>query len=144
MNQPTKTMRTYNQQNSMEFCTATVGTSFINHKTLDVAVKSVLEHLNTVNITETSVVSGTSIGDIPSSYTIPTVARHERPVVGTFVHQDVVPGFRYRVRCNGTDDFHFDGKPLLLESIGQGYGKRLTFESEDILRNNNFLPCDIW
>jgi len=133
-------MRTYNQSNLQN---TTAASAFLNQRTLDVAVKSVLEHLNSVTVDDnTSVVSGSSIGDIPSSYTIPTVGRHERPVVGTFVHQDVTPGFRYRVRCNGTQDYFFDGAPLLLESVGQGYGKRLTFESPDVLRNENYFWSD--
>lgn len=67
---------------------------------------------------------------------------HELPVVGTFIHNHILPGFRYRVRLIGTDEYLFDGKALKLDSIGQGYGKRLTFESDDILENDNFFWSD--
>ncbi|XP_032225500.1 uncharacterized protein LOC116608352 [Nematostella vectensis] len=80
--------------------------------------------------------------DIPTTYQIPRLAAHELPVVGTFVHQHVVPGFPYRVRLNGTKEFLFEGNPLVLQSVGQGYGKRLSFESEDVLYNENYFWSD--
>ncbi|XP_074622661.1 uncharacterized protein LOC141880962 [Acropora palmata] len=86
-------------------------------------------------------VCGTEIGDFPTVYTIPALKPHEFPVVGTFVDRHIIPGFAYCVRRNGTDDYLFDGVALLLKSIGRGYGKRLTFESEDI-ENDNFFWSD--
>jgi len=87
-------------------------------------------------------IDGKSIGDVPSTYNIPPVSKTERPVVGTYVHPDIALGFRYWVRKNGTADYLFDGQSLYLEGIGQGYGKRLTFESDDILDNDNFFWSD--
>ena len=81
-------------------------------------------------------------GGIPNQYSIESLKEHELPVVGTFVHSYILPDFRYRVRVIGTDEYLFDGKALKLESIGQGYGKRLTFESDDVLENNNFFWSD--
>lgn len=68
--------------------------------------------------------------------------KYELPVIGTYVHSHILPGFRYRVRLGGTNEYLFGGKALKLESIGQGYGKRITFESDDILENNNFFWSD--
>lgn len=86
-------------------------------------------------------VCGTEIGDFPTVYSIPALKPHEFPVVGTFVDKHIIPGFAYRVRRNGTDEYLFDGVALLLKSIGRGYGKRLTFESEDV-ENDNFFWSD--
>ena len=96
----------------------------------------IIEDLKNVNV------SGESIGDIPTTYTIPPLRRHEKPVVGTFVDANIVPGFKYSVRRNGTTQYLFEGNSLFLESIGQGYGKRITFESDDILNNDNFFWSD--
>ena len=85
---------------------------------------------------------GKDIGDVPSVFTVPHLKEHELAAVGTFVHREIVPGFQFRVRKNGTDKYLFDGKPQYLEGIGQGYGKRLTFQSADILSNENFFWSD--
>ena len=86
-------------------------------------------------------VCGADIGDFPTRYTIPALKPHEIPVVGTYVDKKIVPGFAYRVRWNGTNEYLFDGVALVLESIGKGYGKRLTFHSQDI-ENDNFFWSD--
>lgn len=78
----------------------------------------------------------------PTQYLIDSLEEHELPVVGTFIHNYILPGFRYRVRLTGTAEYLFDGKALQLESVGQGYGKRLTFESKDILENDNYFWSD--
>ena len=83
-------------------------------------------------------VCGADISDFPTEYTIPALKPHEIPVVGTYVDKKIVPGFAYRVRWNGTNDYLFDGVALVLESIGKGYGKRLTFHSQDIENDNYF------
>ncbi|XP_003745808.2 uncharacterized protein LOC100902795 [Galendromus occidentalis] len=62
---------------------------------------------------------------------------HELPVIGTYVDKRVIPGFLYKVRVSDSPDYLFDGQPMLLESVGRGYGKRITFESET--RND---PCN--
>ena len=80
--------------------------------------------------------------NIPLQYSLKEVENYELPVVGTYVHNYILPGFRYRVRLSGTNDYLFGGNALKLESIGQGYGKRITFESHDILENNNFFWSD--
>eukprot|EP00493_Phyllostaurus_siculus_P008045 UN08139 len=53
-----------------------------------------------------------------------------------------MPGFRYKVRENGTNKMLFKNTAKYLENVGQGYGKRLTFESDDILENENFFWSD--
>lgn len=88
---------------------------------------------------------GKEIGDIPTEYSVKDLQGHELPVIGTYVDPNVLPGFRYRVRvCGGKSDetFIFDGKALRLLRVGPGYGKRLSFEDEDILANENFFWSD--
>lgn len=86
-------------------------------------------------------VRGTDVGDFPTEYTIPALKLQEIPVVGTYVDKKIIPGFAYRVRWNGTNEYLFDGVALVLQSIGKGYGKRLTFHSQDI-ENDNFFWSD--
>lgn len=86
-------------------------------------------------------IRGADIGDFPTEYVIPALLPHEIPVVGTYVDPKIVPGFAYRVRPNGTDDYLFDGAALVLKSIGKGYGKRLTFHSE-ATENDNYFWSD--
>lgn len=95
-------------------------------------------HVSSSHVT----VSGADVSDIPTSYAIPKLAPYEKAVVGTFVDLMITPGYPYKVRLNGTDDFLFDGKPLTLKSVGQGYGKRLMFDSDDILNNGNYFWSD--
>lgn len=87
---------------------------------------------------------GKDIGDIPTEYTMNDLQEHELPVIGTYADSKVLPGFRYRVRVCGRkdDEYLFDSKALRLARIGPGYGKRLTFEDEDILSNENFFWSD--
>ena len=80
--------------------------------------------------------------NIPVEYSFKELKNYELPVIGTYVHSHILPGFRYRVRLSDTNDYLFGGKALKLESVGQGYGKRITFESKDILENNNFFWSD--
>lgn len=63
---------------------------------------------------------------------------------GTYVDKRVVPGFRYRVRVNRTTRQLFDGRALVLESVGRGYGKRITFEAAtgELNENDNFFYSD--
>lgn len=86
-------------------------------------------------------VRGAEISDFPTEYVIPALKPHEIPVVGTYVDKKIVPGFAYRVRRNGTNEYLFDGVALVLKTIGRGYGKRLTFHSQDI-ENDNFFWSD--
>ena len=61
---------------------------------------------------------------------------------GTFVHQNIVPGFQYLVRKLGTDHYLFKKQALFLQRVGIGYGKRITFESELKNTNNNYFYSD--
>ena len=54
----------------------------------------------------------------------------------------IAVGFRYRVRKLGSPNAFYGGKALTLMSIGKGYGKRLTFESFDVLENDNYFWSD--
>lgn len=87
-------------------------------------------------------IHGSQIGDIPTQYSVPLLKPYELPAVGTYVDKNIIPGFKYRVRLNGTNEYLFEGEALCLQSIGQGYGKRLTFESDDLLENPNFFWSD--
>lgn len=86
-------------------------------------------------------IRGADIGDFPTEYIIPALKPYEIAVVGTYVDKKIVPGFAYRVRRNGTNDFLFHGCSAVLKSIGRGYGKRLTFHSQE-LENDNFFWSD--
>lgn len=107
------------------------------------AFRNILQQLTNVGILDQDqFVCGKSIGDIPTSYRIPAVQRHEKAVVGTFVDKHIVPGFKYFVRINGSLDYLFDCKAITLQRIGIGYGKRLTFKSDSLLTNDNFFWSD--
>ena len=67
---------------------------------------------------------------------------HELLAINGHIDSEIAPGFRYRVREIETQKDLFNGQAKYLESIGQGYGKRLTFESDDILENDNFFWTD--
>lgn len=81
----------------------------------------------------TTVVSGQSIGDIPTRYTIIGLEPYEMPVIGTYIDPRIVPGFEYRVRLAInpgqviSNQYLFGGETRRLVSIGAGYGKRITF-----------------
>ncbi|XP_013785984.1 uncharacterized protein LOC106470010 [Limulus polyphemus] len=107
--------------------------------TLDFAQK-VPTHISDVETGLT--LRGEDIHDIPTVYTISGLRNYEFPVVGTYVDRRIVPGFKYRVRIIQTDLYQFGGKALNLRSIGMGYGKRLTFESESLNYNENYFWSD--
>lgn len=90
------------------------------------------------------IVRGEDINDVPTSYVVNGIKPHEFPVIGTYVDKRVVPGFRYIVRVNRTSRFLFGGRPLHLESVGRGYGKRITFEAPPggLNDNDNFFYSD--
>ncbi|XP_071480041.1 uncharacterized protein [Diadema antillarum] len=70
---------------------------------------------------------------------------HEMLVIGTQIDERILPGFRYRVRIRSQkrlDRFQFGGQALSLTRIGQGYGKRLTFESTLANINPNYFWSD--
>lgn len=88
---------------------------------------------------------------------------HERLVVGTFIDPNICSGFMYRVRPLMTRKklfkgllsvrtFYYrlvlicwlllSGQPLHLQSIGMGYGKRITFASEKRNGNDNYFWSD--
>ncbi|XP_800584.3 uncharacterized protein LOC590064 [Strongylocentrotus purpuratus] len=70
---------------------------------------------------------------------------HEMAVYGTNVDERILPGFEYHVRIptrNRKDRFQFGGRALHLLRIGQGYGKRLTFEDKHANINTNFFWSD--
>jgi len=95
-------------------------------------------HVSSSHVT----VSGADVSDIPTSYAIPKLAPYEKAAVGTFVDLMITPGYPYKVRLNGSDDYLFDGKPLTLKSVGHGYGKKLNFSSDDLLNNVNYFWSD--
>ncbi len=47
---------------------------------------------------------------------------------GTYVDPRITPGFQYRVRQLGSGKYLFKGRAMTLQSIGMGYGKRITFK----------------
>lgn len=59
-------------------------------------------------------------------------------LLGTFVDEQILPGFYYRVRRIDSDDFLFGGEARLLLNIGMGYGKRITFLGNSTKDNSEF------
>jgi len=87
-------------------------------------------------------VRGEDINDVPTKYSMTGLEPYELPVVGTYIDPRVVPGFHYRVRPNDRREHLFSGRALKLVSIGMGYAKRLTFEPDSNLVQNNYLWSD--
>lgn len=90
------------------------------------------------------IVRGEDVNDVPTSYVVNGIKPHEFPVIGTYVDKRVVPGFRYVVRVNRTTRFLFGGRALRLDSVGRGYGKRITFEAPPggLNENDNYFYSD--
>ncbi|XP_045198168.2 uncharacterized protein LOC123552517 [Mercenaria mercenaria] len=65
---------------------------------------------------------------------------HELSVKGFEIDSRIVPGFRYTVRYIGTKEYLFDGEARRLETIGLGYGRRMTFQGDSL----NFNDCFFW
>lgn len=61
---------------------------------------------------------------------------------GTYVDPRIIPGFYYRVRPAGSRRHLFDGRSLLLQSIGMGYGKRITFKPDSLNNPDNYFWSD--
>ncbi|KAK4312464.1 hypothetical protein Pmani_016127 [Petrolisthes manimaculis] len=89
-----------------------------------------------------SVVSGENINDVPTKYSIKGLLPHELPVIGTYVDARIATGFHYRVRPADSRRPLFQGCPLLLQAIGRGYGKRLTFAGDKLNNNENYFWSD--
>ena len=68
--------------------------------------------------------------------------REEFPVIGTFVHPNIVIGAKYKVRNLATGKYLFEGRALRLVSIGRGYGKRISFEGKTKIDTDNFFYSD--
>ncbi|XP_054719727.1 uncharacterized protein LOC129229443 [Uloborus diversus] len=134
---PKMRVQEFNRQNSIPCGLENhLNNHYINGIPWEISSKDLNEDLKSV------VVSGKDICDIPTSYEAIGFKPEELIVIGTFVDKNIVPGFKYKVRKNLTDEYLFDGKSLHLESIGLGYGKRLTFQSETLNENKNFFWSD--
>ena len=53
-----------------------------------------------------------------------------------------MPGFHYRVRLLGSQRHLFEGQALRLQSVGLGYGKRITFQGESLNYTDNYFWSD--
>lgn len=51
-------------------------------------------------------------------------------------------GFKYQVRPVNSKRSLFGGNPVTLQAIGRGYGKRLTFASDNLNNNENYFWSD--
>ncbi|XP_023946396.1 uncharacterized protein LOC112051828 isoform X2 [Bicyclus anynana] len=87
-------------------------------------------------------VSGSDINDIPCQYSVVGLERYELPVIGTYIDPRIVPGFYYRVRPANSRHRLFEGRSLLLQSIGMGYGKRITFKPDTLNAPENYFWSD--
>ncbi|KAK3881366.1 hypothetical protein Pcinc_014197 [Petrolisthes cinctipes] len=88
------------------------------------------------------VVDGGEIGDVPATFIVSGLRPYECPVVGMYVHTAIVPGFSYKVRQLDSTRMLFKARPLVLESIGRGYGKRITFVGDTFNTNDNYFWSD--
>ncbi|KAL8573585.1 hypothetical protein ACOMHN_047855 [Nucella lapillus] len=88
------------------------------------------------------IVRGQDIGDLPVQYLVRGLRPNEMPVIGVYVDPKIVPGFRYRIRRVGTERYLFEGRALTLQSVGLGYGKRLTFAGDSLNFNDNYFWSD--
>ena len=61
---------------------------------------------------------------------------------GSYVHPNIMIGAKYRVRSIKSNKYLFNGEALKLQSIGRGYGKRITFASDSIIENDNYFYSD--
>ncbi|XP_026499707.2 uncharacterized protein LOC113403383 isoform X1 [Vanessa tameamea] len=87
-------------------------------------------------------VNGCEINDIPCQYSVVGLERYEHPVIGTYVDPRIVPGFHYRVRPANSRRHLFEGRSLLLQSVGMGYGKRITFQPDTLNEPENYFWSD--
>uniref|UniRef100_A0A2L2Y4G2 Uncharacterized protein n=1 Tax=Parasteatoda tepidariorum TaxID=114398 RepID=A0A2L2Y4G2_PARTP len=87
-------------------------------------------------------VQGADVNDIPTVYNTTGFKPYELIVTGTYIDKNIVPGFQYKVRKNSTKEYLFHGQGLTLESIGLGYGKRLTFSGNNLNNNKNYFWSD--
>uniref|UniRef100_A0A194ALR1 Uncharacterized protein n=1 Tax=Pinctada fucata TaxID=50426 RepID=A0A194ALR1_PINFU len=86
--------------------------------------------------TQEVLVNGKEIQDLPIEYKLAGLKTHELPVIGFYIDERVSPGFTYRVRYVGSERHVFGGKPRMLQSIGMGYGKRMTFRGDTLNHND--------
>ncbi|CAG5046013.1 unnamed protein product [Parnassius apollo] len=87
-------------------------------------------------------VNGSDINDIPCQYSVVGLERYELPVIGTYVDPRIIPGFSYRVRPANSRRHLFEGRALMLQSIGMGYGKRITFKPDTLNAPENYFWSD--
>lgn len=111
-------------------------------------------------------VNGCDIHDIPCQYSVVGLERYELPVIGklrkykcfieltkglnnnifilsgTYVDPRIIPGFHYRVRPANCRRHLFEGRSLLLQSVGMGYGKRITFKPDTLNSPENYFWSD--
>jgi len=92
--------------------------------------------------THITIIKGERINDIPTTYSLKGLQPYEIPVVGTYVDPRILTGFKYRVRPADSRKSLFAGESLVLQSVGRGYGKRLTFEGKSLNQNENYFWSD--
>ena len=63
-------------------------------------------------------------------------------IAGTYVDRRIVPGFTYTIRVLGSKRNLFAGNPMLLQSVGCGYGKRISFKGPTLNHNTNYFYSD--
>ncbi|XP_072036905.1 uncharacterized protein [Amphiura filiformis] len=86
---------------------------------------------------------GSDVGAADVKYRVKDLRTHEMPVIGVYIDERICPGFKYRIRqlCR-LNRYQFNGSALYLERIGQGYGRRLTFQSPHLNINQNIFYTD--
>ena len=54
----------------------------------------------------------------------------------------IIPGFYYRVKPSGSRRHLFEGRSMILQSVGMGYGKRITFKPDTLNAPENYFWSD--
>ncbi|ESO83469.1 hypothetical protein LOTGIDRAFT_236612 [Lottia gigantea] len=118
----------------------TPNSNLTNQLNLKEVVENIFKPKISTEKTTDVVVNGAEHNDVPIEYTIRGLKSHELPVKGVYVHGQIAPGFPYKVRYNGSEKYMFGGEARCLQSIGMGYGKRLTFTGDTL----NDKDCYFW
>lgn len=69
-----------------------VSSNFSNLKTLNSSFDQSVEKIPVVNL------DGAELNDFPAKYSVPALQPYEFAAVGIWIHPDIVPGFKYKVR----------------------------------------------
>ncbi|XP_050299541.1 uncharacterized protein LOC126738317 [Anthonomus grandis grandis] len=116
-----------------------------DNECLDLTESSILSKLHYIKTQESCVkLDASTLKDLPAHYTICALQPHQLPVCGVYIDSRIITGFKYKVRPlprvgekSTVNKCLFGERALMLQSIGRGFARRLTFESDKNHLNNN-------